>query len=149
MIGTDWLMPEVRAPSQPIMWPERGKGAVKLCQSIRGIPAGFIPPETSEYSPEGRRMGWGGGRFTIELGKRGSHATKATIERERHHFLKKKKKKPIKCPSVSKLVAYFKEKWCSMKNTVNSDTTRPVTKALPRDWSVQEPAASRALPVEI
>lgn len=88
-------MPEVRAPSQPIMWPERGKGAVKLCQSIRGIPAGFIPPETSEYSPEGRRVGWGGGRFTIELGKRGSHATKATIERERHHFLKKKKKKPL------------------------------------------------------
>ena len=66
------------------------------------------------------------------------------------HFLKKKKKKkPIKCPSVSKLVVCFKEKWCSMKNTVNSNTTLPVTKALPRDWSVQEPAASRALPVEI
>ena len=50
---------------------------------------------------------------------------------------------------MSKLVVCFKEKWCSMKNTVNSNTTLPVTKALPRDWSVQEPAASRALPMEI
>ena len=79
MIGTDWLMPEVQAPSQPIMWPERCQGAVKLCQSIRGIPAGFIKPETPEYSAEGRREGWGGGvgRFTIEIVKRGSACCKS------------------------------------------------------------------------
>ena len=57
MIGTDWLMPEVQAPSQPIMWPERCKRAVKLCQSIRGIPAGFIKPETPEYSAQQANSG--------------------------------------------------------------------------------------------